>query len=167
MVCWFTRQGLTQVKKVWTYTRIHRFDTYVTYNKHQEQVMREALSFPRGRHDEGGRIKLTKRQSKLMSYIFSPPVWPFFSILVLLSSNKAFVLCLPCKLLLLQYCYKYYRRKKKLHRDIQNNICPLIKKCYVIREKQKQTEKQRGRRESSDRGEIFKRTKSLTRTVLV
>ena len=39
-----------------TYTTTQPFDIYVIFHKHQDQVMKQALSLPRRRYDVGKRI---------------------------------------------------------------------------------------------------------------
>lgn len=127
------------VVAAWSYTRIYPADIYVICNKHQEQVTRQALSFPRGRRDVGMRIGFTKRRTKHAPCICSSPVWPYLSISIYSSSgynapltlhfrvlswfNKAFVLCLyiAAAVTLLQII-----EEKGLHWDLCHNIHPLI-----------------------------------------
>lgn len=127
------------------------------YNKHQQRVMRQALSFPRARHDVGTRIRLTKRQSKRMSCISSSPVWPYLSILFLLwlqlSLSHFTFQCFHGSIKHLSFvCHVHHCCCCNIVTNITREEAPLgcvlqyppfNKQCYVIAERQRWTEKQR------------------------
>lgn len=123
---------------------------------------------------KGRCVRRTERQSKRISCVSSSPPWHYLSILFLFWLQ----LYLP------HFTIQCFRGSIKRLPSICHVHCcccnivtgeeaplgwtlqylPFNKQCYVIREKQRWTEKQRRWGGRSGRGEIFKRTKSSIRT---